>query len=339
VRLSRGLVYVTPVKDAFTYLLTPAETPAVALRCERARVVAGETVMVLGRTAHRFTVPAAARLGEHLWQSFEDAWIDFVVAPLADAKLAVSDRFILRLTSHLPERSAAQVTLDGQTRTAVLVPEKEVAIEFPLVAPAQDVSRPVRLQIAAGEFKQEESWQLAAHRAPLPVVAMPENYQAGQCFRNKPETELDRASEALAHADDMACGGVLRHGLFMHPPYNGGVGYAFVLYEPITLPAAPAAALRCEVGKRDGSDRGDGILFRVAVVDAAGRETIVAEKQWAEHAWTSLVADLSRWAGQAVRLKLISDVGPADNSVGDWACWANMRLESREPVMQATVRR
>jgi hypothetical protein len=339
VRLSRGLAYVTPVKNAFSYLLTPAEAPAVVLRSDRARVVAGETVTILGRAAHRFAVPAAVGPGDHFWRDFEGAWIDFTVAPLADTKLAISGRYVLRLTSHLPERSPAQVTLDGQTGAVMLVPEKEVAVEFPFAPPARDTSRPVRLRIAAGEFKQEESWRLLARRAPAPVVAMPENYQTGQCFRNKSETELDRASGALAPADDMACGGDVRHGLFMHPPYNGGVGYTFVLYEPVTLPAAPVAALRCDVGKRDGSDRGDGILFRVAVVDSAGRQTIVAEKQWAEHAWTSLVADLSRWAGQSIRLKLISDVGPADNSVGDWACWANVRLESREPVMQATVRR
>jgi hypothetical protein len=125
----------------------------------------------------------------------------------------------------------------------------------------------------------------------------------------------------------------------MHPPYVGGVGYTFAIYEPIKLPRAPLAAFRCDIGKMDGSDRGDGILFRLAVVDSGGRETVVAEKQWAEHAWTPLTADLSRWAGQSVRFKLISDVGPADNSIGDWSCWANMRVESREPAMQVTVQR
>jgi len=338
-RFSRGLVYVTPTKGAFGYLLTPVDAPAVTLRCERTRVVAGETVTILGRLPHRFTVPATARPGGHFWQSFEDAWIDFAVAPLADTKLAATDHFVLRLTSHLPKCSTAQVTLDGQTRAATIAPEREVVVEFPFTPPTRDASRPVRLRIAAGEFQQEEIWQLTARRSPVPVVALPEDYQAGQCFRNKPESELDRTSGALAHADGMPCGGDLRHGLFMHPPYNGGVGYTFVLYEPIALPPAPAAAFRCDIGKRDASDRGDGILFRVAVVDAAGHETVVAERQWAEHAWTSLTADLSRWAGQSCRLKLISDVGPADNSIGDWACWANMRVETREPVTQVTVRK
>jgi len=123
----------------------------------------------------------------------------------------------------------------------------------------------------------------------------------------------------------------------MHPPYVGGVGYTFALFEPVALPQEPNAALRCDVGKADGSDPGDGILFRVAVVDADGTETVVAEKPWIEHAWTPLVADLSAWAGKQVRIKLTSDVGPDDNSSGDWACWSGMRIETLGPALGITV--
>jgi len=338
-RLSRGLVYVTPTSTAFSYLLTPVGAAAAALRCERVRLVPGETVTVFGRGPHRFTVPATAKPGEHVWQSFEDAWIDFSVAPLADTNLAVPDKFILRMTPHLPRALSAQITLDDQTRAAVLVPEQEVVVEMPFAPPVQETSRPVRLRIAGGEFQQEETWQLTAKRSVVPVAPMPETYQTGQCLRKKSETALDGDSGALAHPENVPCGGVSQRGLFMHPPYKGGVGYTFARYEPITLPRAPHAAFRCEIGKMDGSDRGDGVLFRAMVVDSAGRETVIAEKQWAEHAWTPLTADLGRWAGQSFRLKLISDVGPADNPNGDWSCWANMRLESQEPVMQVTVRK
>ena len=101
--------------------------------------------------------------------------------------------------------------------------------------------------------------------------------------------------------------------------------------KPCTLPPAPPAAFRCDVGKADGSDPGDGVLFRVAVVDETGAETVVAEEQWMEHAWTPLEADLDAVAWPADPLKLICDVGPTDNSSGDWGCWANLRMESRDP--------
>jgi len=46
-----------------------------------------------------------------------------------------------------------------------------------------------------------------------------------------------------------------------------------------------------------------------------------------------LEADLSPWAGKRIRLKLIADVGPADNPTGDHACWAEMRIESAAPAI------
>jgi len=68
-----------------------------------------------------------------------------------------------------------------------------------------------------------------------------------------------------------------------------------------------------------------------------GKETVVAEQQWIQHSWTSIEADLTPWAGQRVRIKLMGDVGPEDNSSGDWACWAKMRVESLDPVLVLSV--
>jgi hypothetical protein len=109
------------------------------------------------------------------------------------------------------------------------------------------------------------------------------------------------------------------------------------VFDPVQLPKQPQAAFRCQVGKGDGSDPGDGILFRVAVVEPDGKETLAAEKPWGQHGWTPLHADLSQWAGRRVRVKLIADVGRADHSSGDWASWAEMRIESLEPVLELSL--
>ena len=122
----------------------------------------------------------------------------------------------------------------------------------------------------------------------------------------------------------------------MHPPYKSGVGYSWASFGPIELPPVPAA-FRCEIGKADGSDPGDGILFQVAVVNGAGKMTIAAQQQWIRHAWLPMEADLSRWAGKTIRLKLIADVGPGNNSNGDWACWAKPRIECLKPMLQTTL--
>ena len=143
---------------------------------------------------------------------------------------------------------------------------------------------------------------------------------------------MDGVSGAQVARRESTCGGVTQRGLFMHPPYRSGVGYCWASLDPIDLPATPAA-FRCEIGKADGSDPGDGILFQIAVVEASGKSRIVAQRQWIRHAWTPLEADLSPWAGQTIRLKLIADVGPGNNSSGDWACWAKPRIESLKPVL------
>ncbi|MCX6898058.1 MAG: hypothetical protein NT105_05085 [Verrucomicrobia bacterium] len=337
-RFSRGLVYVTPQTNAFSYILKPTAKPVAALSCPRSEVVPGETVVVRGREQHEFRVPADAKLGMRLWQEFEGTWIDFTVVPLADAKLSLNDKLQLDIVPHQAHSASAEVTLGEVRQSVQLTPEQPARLAFDFKQPAREEVRELPLRIVAGDLRHEQKWWLLTEESIESVVAMPEKHETGQCLRNASPTGLDGKSGASVHPDGhMTCGNETKQGLFMHPPYQGGVGLAFALYEPVTLPREPAAAFRCHIGKRDGSDRGDGVVFRVAVIEPDGKETVVAEKQRAEHAWTPLEADLSRWAGRNIRIKLISDVGPANNSSGDWACWANPRIESREPVLKTTL--
>ena len=336
-RLSRGLVYVTPVPDAMSYLVKPSGPPAVRLECQRERVVPGETVTVVGRTEHVFRVPTETVPGERLWQRFDDAEIDFSVEPLVTARLAVDGALRLELVPHLPSACEAKVTLGGESQSVRLAPDETARLEFPLEAPVDEEVRQIPLRVVAGDLVHEEPWWLKAEESIMPLAAFSEQVETGQRLRGGEEKPLGDETRAHAHWTERACGGQTKSCLFMHPPYVGGVGYTFATSQPVDLPEGPKAALRCEIGKADGSDPGDGILFRVAVVDREGTETIVAEKEWIDHAWTPLVADLSRWAGQDVRIKLVSDVGPNDNSSGDWACWTGMRIESLRPTLVTTV--
>lgn len=94
-------------------------------------------------------------------------------------------------------------------------------------------------------------------------------------LRSQAEQALDTSSGAQLHAASATCGGVTKtRGLFMHPPYTGGPGYTFARYA-LTQPPQPLA-LRCAVGKKDGSDLGDGILFRAVVEDGDGKRTEIA---------------------------------------------------------------
>jgi hypothetical protein len=157
------------------------------------------------------------------------------------------------------------------------------------------------------------------------------------CVRGGQETNDFGATLGHVVPRSATCGEVSKEAIFMHPPYQGAVGYSFAMYDAVTLPKDQPAAFRAVVGKGDGSDPGDGILYKLAVVDAAGAKTIIAEQTAVRHEWLPIEADLSKWAGQKARFELISDVGTQDNSSGDWACWAEMRIESLQPVLQRTL--
>lgn len=336
-RLSRGLVHVVPVKGAFSYVLTPGDSPAVALKCNRKKVIPGETITVVGGSQHTLQIPADAVPGTLVWRKLEDAWIDFTVVPLVDARLELNGSLQLQLTPHVPAPVEAEVKLDAQSQRVKFAPETPLRLQFVDAPAKQELVRELKLTVKAGQLHDRRSWWLKAEEIVRAIAEFPTDIQTGQRLRKGPEIPLNEQTHAQVVWSERTCGEVAKQALFMHPPYTGGTGYAFALTPPVDLPTEPKAALRCQLGKADGSDTGDGIVFRIAVVDAKGKETIVAEKQWLEHAWTPLEADLSPWAGQRVRLKFISDVGPKDNSSGDWACWAEMRLESLHPTLTTTL--
>jgi len=259
------------------------------------------------------------------------------VVPLVDVQLSAGDVLCLELTLNLSAEVDAEIKLADQVKTAKLFPGKKVLVEFPFQRLEKEEVRTVPVKVSAGELVYQHNWRMKAEKIIVPIVAMSKEIETGQCLRKGNEEPFKENSGGRAHRhDESTCGGVAKPSIFMHPPYKTGVGYSFAVFEPVELPAGPKATFRCKIGKGDGSGPGDGILFRIAVVEPDGAETVVAEKQWNERAWTPLEADLSRWAGKQVRIKLVSDVGPADNSACDWACWADMRVESAEPVLVFT---
>ena len=331
-RRARGLTYVRPVAGAFSYMLKGklGASPG-RLACSRDTVVPGETVVVRGQTEHRVTVPADAKPGERVWRRIEEEWIDFTVTALADVSVSLNGAELrLGLRSHLAEPVAASVSVRGRISQVHLVPLEEAGVSFDLGTPACESTETLMVGVEAGGLRQAEEVALVALEGYAPVVDMPEGWQGGMCVRGGTETtDFGTSGTHVVHGK-VSCGGDEREAVRMHPPWKGGVGYAYALFEPVALPAAPAAAFRASVGKGDGSDLGDGILYRVVVVDDGGAQSVVAEQVVARHEWVAIEGDLGPWAGRTVRLKLVSDVGPADDSSGDWACWAGMRLAGRD---------
>ena len=344
-RFSRGLVYVTPKEGAFSYLLTPAGKPAVALACARDLPIAGESVVIRGKQEHTFRTPVDSKPGDRIWRQFEGAWIDFTVAPLAKVSLSLSDplggkpRVSVALCSNLDEAIDATLTCLDETRQLHLVPAKVTQLDLDLARPEGERVWPMPIQLTAAELSHRETWWLKAEAERCLLADLSKGFEKGMRLRGKKEEPSVREAGSGVYPREMTCGNRSMDGIFMHPPYKKGTGYSFALSPEIRLPDAPATVIRCFVGKKNGSDLGDGILFKVAIAGRSGVEEVVAERTVLRHEWLPLEVDLSRWAGQAVRVKLISDAGVDDNSSGDWACWGRPVVETRRPLIRLSVHR
>jgi hypothetical protein len=159
----------------------------------------------------------------------------------------------------------------------------------------------------------------------------------GICLRGQSEKPDSGVSGAIfSPVQDLSVGGVTKHGIFMHPPYQQGVGYTWETTEPIHLPGQPAQ-FRSFIGIRDGGDQSDGVVFSVDVIDSKGHHVTVASKTGVQHEWRLLEANLSKYAGQTVRLELKADVGPQNNSTADWASWGEPGIFLLHPPVVTMV--
>lgn len=338
-RRARGLTYVVPVPGAFSYRLRKGKIEAAPeLRCDRDAVVPGETVTIHspdGKT-HERLIAQDAKAGERLWFEIDGAWIDFNVQDLTRCVASISDTTLTLRLLPTKQRPADLLCQFGNQQQRVSVKPGQWS-ETTFALPRDGMPAMCLISATISDEQSSQRWQSGLNCSFAPErldVDFLENWRFSMRPRQAPETDNPGISGAhVGRMKAMSCGDVSHDGLFMHPPWKGMVGAVCANYE-LELPRMDDAwFFRALVGKRDGSYLGDGILFQVAVRDAADEERLLAEHTVTEHRWDLISADLSAYAGQKITLVLISDVGPNDDSSGDWACWADMRIESSRQMV------
>lgn len=338
-RRARGLTYVIPVAGAFSYRLREGKAEAAPeLRCDRDVVVPGETVTVFSPDgkAHDRLIPKDAQAGQRLWFDIGGAWIDFSVQELTRCEGTITDTTLTLRLLPTKQRPADLLCQFGTQQQRVPgKPGEWAKVAFALPPDGTPGMRLISATISDEQSSQRWQSGLISTFAPERLaVDLLENWRSTLRQRQAPETaDLGGSGARVERQKVMSCGDVSHNGIFMHPPWKGQVGAVGANYD-LELPRTDDAwFFRALVGKRDGSHLGDGILFQVAVRNAAGEERLLAEHTVAEHRWELLSADLTAYAGQKITLVLISDVGPNDDSSGDWACWADLRIESSRQVV------
>ena len=141
----------------------------------------------------------------------------------------------------------------------------------------------------------------------------------------------DQATGAVVQLQDTDRGD-RRHAFAVHPAWRKGWGDVFLDYA-ITFPSQTpigldfATAIRDTVAKEPSSD---GVEYRVLVTSNGISKTLFTRFSAAKH-WESAHVDLSAYAGRPITLRLVTDPGPAHNTVCDQAFWAEPTLTSGPP--------
>jgi hypothetical protein len=162
-------------------------------------------------------------------------------------------------------------------------------------------------------------------------------YSWGICLRGGQEEPNEGNSGAIFDpGEDLSVGGVVKRGIFMHPPYAKGVGYTWAISNPIQLPPDPCE-FHCYAGIRDGGDPSDGVWFTVYVITVKDRRVKVGEITAVQHEWKEFQADLSPFAGKKIRIMLKGDVGPNNNSTADWGSWGEPEIRLSKPFVETII--
>lgn len=327
-----------------------APADAVKLSCQGARLD-GMTLVV----------PEEAAVGTRIWVRAEwkgeVRWWDVTVVPMVIWKATMRPIGDGRAELRLQPRWRLY-GLDGKEGTVTLQtpswlsasqsewrfdrakPPTELRAElFTEAEIGMEGSLSVSVQI--GKLQSKTSWQLRVAEEPLFLVRLGKDLVSffwGIARRGQAEQPDDGKSGALFHREEsIPVGGVRKDGLFCHPPYIGGVGYTWAQFGPLTLPDEPCC-LHAWVGLKDGGYPSDGVMFIVEVVDERGNRHRIAERHGVQKEWRELVADLTKFAGRTVWLRLIADVGPNDNPTADWASWGEPTLRGKESKRRLELR-
>jgi len=85
-----------------------------------------------------------------------------------------------------------------------------------------------------------------------------------------------------------------------------------------------------------GIDPTDGATYKVVVLDPAGKAHELFSEHYAARQWKRAEVDLARFAGQRIRLKLIADCGPKDNTTADHTLWGEPRVVLTTKLLRIT---
>ena len=152
---------------------------------------------------------------------------------------------------------------------------------------------------------------------------LPQTFVSGMVLRDGSERAIDESTGADVRLSPIKVGDLKKVGYCVRPPHIGSVGATFMRWE-IALPDIPVV-FHASVGKVNGHLSGDGVEYRIVIVDDAG-EHCVAKLMTNANSWKDLEAELSLWRNKRIQLVLAADVGGRDDGIDDYAAWCDLEF-------------
>lgn len=175
-------------------------------------------------------------------------------------------------------------------------------------------------------------WQLPVYRAVLEVFGDKPRVSPLGWQGSEPQT---RAGLEIRQA---TAGDAVREAIVIHPPWYGGHPGTMLIEYPLTLPKTTPIALEF-ANAMQPEGQSDGVTFRVRVASQGAPEGELGEVVFQRHTdaktWQPATADLSRFAGQAIRLQLESHPGPKNDVGWDLSYWSAPTLVVGAPTVAA----
>ena len=357
--VSRGLTWIMPVKGAHSYMIKGRLTPPESrITSDSPYVFPGQTVSIQGKNGQvgQLKIPSIAETGRQIWRQFGDQWIDFtIIEPFQFQKCIKDGKLLLDVKSLLPRPADVVVEANGVKQTVTIAPQTTRSVTYDL--PQQPGESTWTLKAESGDFKTTSSLVIQTTNAPVTYAALTDRgIDFGVSLRNGVQPNKAASGADVAEQNSLTakesvdvggsgasmtpvtgnCGGVSKRAIALQVPWKGDTGYVFIAYPNIRLPAGSEPILKTSFGKRDGSNPGDGMLYRVILIDESGKETTLGETWVKKHEWVDFNADLKPWAGQKVTLKFICDAG--GDADGDWGAVALPVITGSRSEIQQTIK-
>ncbi|MGC8642635.1 MAG: DUF5696 domain-containing protein [Isosphaeraceae bacterium] len=263
------------------------------------------------------------------WTAQPDKPVRFEVAGKGTARVAFTvTADASTLDAHYPIHAYARFTDAGRTLTAhpILIVPTHVG------APSRVRTAPARGPYVMASDARLGLWYLPAHQALFQVFG-----RSARLLERGREVDEETGATIAIRSQDL--GGERREVVAIHPPWRDGKVGTAVLEFPVVLPAGGPLTLHFQNAVADDG-HGDGVTFRVRVapIDAPDGQLgeVVFERHSAAKRWgTAGEADLSKYAGKAVRIQLESHPGPKNDTGWDQSYWSEPTLVAGNPPAEA----